>query len=422
MVEKQPEASTQIRVPNEFKPLIEDLTELTRDGQNPNRMTKSQREALWRSLDKFGWIMPIIVDSEGLIADGEQKLETCLNHEEYYGPVLRVSVDDKDRRLLRQVANKLKGQHNQKLDRDEYRRIVDAQGQGDLIRLLQLSEKELLKALENPEAPAEDGGPDLLDVDTDIELGDVYTLGAHRLMCGDAQNPTHLEALLNGEKADIILTDPPYGIDVVSRDESKSEGITFGKVGKDAPISFGKVDHETRIIKAKTYLKVEGDDKPFDPTHMIGLAKTLLLFGGNYYASKLPDSPGWMVWDKNDGREFEGLDYADAELIYTNVKRHTKIYRVLWKGMFKDAGEGVRIHPTQKPVKLIKLLLADFTKPGQRVLDPYAGSGSTLIACEVLERPCYLMEIVPQYCQYIINRWEAYTGQKAQKVTGEEGT
>jgi len=89
--------------------------------------------------------------------------------------------------------------------------------------------------------------------------------------------------------------------------------------------------------------------------------------------------------------------------------------------MLKDPDEGPRIHPTQKPVKLIKMLLADFTKPGHKVGDLYGGSGTTLIACEVLERPCYMMEIVPEYCQLIIDRWEAYTGETAEKITTLSG-
>jgi len=400
---KVPEAVTKISVPEEFKPLLEDLRGLVKDGDNPNKMTKSVREALWRSLKKFGWIKPIVVDDEGTLADGEQKLETCLSHDEFYGPVLRINVDDKDRRLLRQVANKLSGKHDKRKDLEEYKRIIESQGQGDLIKILQVTEKDLIKAMADPSLVEAEEGPDLLEVDTDIMLGDVYILGTHRLICGDATIPAHVEALMKGDKLDVFMSDPPYGINVVSRKE--------GKIGGDK--AFGKVGY-SNVVKAKAYVKIEGDDKPFDPTHLLELAPIQVLFGANYYSSKLPDSPGWMVWDKNAGREWEDT-FADAELIYTNSKKHTRVYRVLWKGMIKDPEEGARIHPTQKPVKLLKLLLADFSKPGDKVGDFYGGSGSQLIACEVLERPCYMMEIVPEYCQLIINRWEAYTGGEALK-------
>jgi len=282
---KQPDAETEIRVPEEYKPLIEDLRLLTKDGDNPNKMTKSLREGLWRSLQKFGWIYPILASKEGILGDGEQRIETCLSHEEYYGPVLRLDIEEVDRRLLRQITNKLKGSHDLELDKQEYIRIIQAGRRKDLISILQLREKDLINAIKKTDG---DDIPDLMDVDTDILLGDVHRLDSHRLMCGDASNPKHLEALLAGDKLDCILTDPPYGIDVVSRDE--------GKIGGDKP--FGKIDY-SNIVKAKTYVKIEGDDRPFDPSHLLGLAKTLVLFGANYYASKRPDSPGWMVWDKN---------------------------------------------------------------------------------------------------------------------------
>ena len=100
---KHPDTETQVEVPEPYKPLLEDLRLLTFDGDNPNRMTKRKREGLWQSLLKLGWVYPILVDEKGLTADGQQRIETCLAHEEYYAPVLRLGIDDKDRRLLRQI-------------------------------------------------------------------------------------------------------------------------------------------------------------------------------------------------------------------------------------------------------------------------------------------------------------------------------
>jgi hypothetical protein len=129
------EKKTTIRVPDAYKRLLEDIRLLTADQNNPNRTTVKQREQIWHSLQKYGWAYPIITNKDGMYADGEQRAEVCLEHGEFFAPVLRLPVSDVDRRMLRQILNKLRGKHNQELDEQEY------------IRILQQGEKEDLKAL-----------------------------------------------------------------------------------------------------------------------------------------------------------------------------------------------------------------------------------------------------------------------------------
>jgi hypothetical protein len=129
------ESKTTLRVPEAYVPLLEDIRLLTADQNNPNRTTVKQQEQIWRSLQKYGWAYPIITNKDGVFADGEQRAEVCKQHGEFYAPVLRLPVSDVDRRMLRQILNKLKGKHNKELDSAEY------------IRILQLGEKDDLKAL-----------------------------------------------------------------------------------------------------------------------------------------------------------------------------------------------------------------------------------------------------------------------------------
>jgi hypothetical protein len=129
------EKKTTIRIPEAYVPLLEDVRLLTADQNNPNRTSLKQQEQIWRSLQKYGWAYPIITNKEGVYADGEQRAEVCKQHGEFFVPVLRLPVSDVDRRLLRQILNKLKGKHNKELDSAEY------------IRILQQGEKEDLKAL-----------------------------------------------------------------------------------------------------------------------------------------------------------------------------------------------------------------------------------------------------------------------------------
>jgi ParB-like chromosome segregation protein Spo0J len=129
------EKQTTIKVPAAYIPLLEDIRLLQQDQNNPNVTTLRQREQIWRSLQKYGWAYPILTNKDGLLVDGEQRTEICKEHGEFYAPVLRLSINDVDRRMLRQILNKLKGKHNKELDAAEYLRIAE------------MGEKEDLKAL-----------------------------------------------------------------------------------------------------------------------------------------------------------------------------------------------------------------------------------------------------------------------------------
>ena len=129
------EKKTTIRVPEAYVPLLEDIRLLSADLQNPNCTTLKQQEQIWRSLQKYGWTYPILTNKDGVLLDGEQRTEICKQHGEFFAPVLRLPVSDVDRRMLRQILNKLKGKHNKELDGAEY------------VRILQQGEKEDLKAL-----------------------------------------------------------------------------------------------------------------------------------------------------------------------------------------------------------------------------------------------------------------------------------
>jgi site-specific DNA-methyltransferase (adenine-specific) len=392
-----------IHIPEPTRVPIDDVTV---DGQNPNIMSQRQHDSLANSITRFGFIVPIITNKDLLIADGEQRWRVAKSLGMTHVPVIRLDVKDVDRRLLRQVLNKLKGEHREDLDAQEFLKIVEAGERESLQRLIDLKDAELQRHLDlllEPK-PEDYPLPEIDKIETPIQRGDIYQLGSHRLMCGDATSKNDVEALMNGEHADMVFTDPPYGINVVSR----------ATIGGSKPATFGKIG-DANLTAATVYPKIIGDDEPFDPQHLLGLAPKLAIFGGNYFAHKLPPSAGWLVWDKEGGQEWRDT-FADCELIWTNRTKHAQIYRCTWKGMVKEGESGKRLHPTQKPIKLLSEIIQDFTTNPNIILDPYGGSGSTLIACEATGRRCHMMEIDPRYCQVIINRWEAYAGKEAQKV------
>lgn len=172
---------------------------------------------------------------------------------------------------------------------------------------------------------------------------------------------------------DALISDPPYG-------EEYSPRQNTGK-------AWGLKTFTGNIV-------VPGDDIPFDPTPFLNYP-VVVLFGGNHYANKLPPSPGWIIWDKRDG--LTSNDFADCELIWTNQNRVARLFRHRWSGALRDSEKGIpRVHPTQKPIVLMEWIINNYTQPGDTILDPFSGSGTTGIAAYLTERNCILIEKDPK--------------------------
>lgn len=237
---------------------------------------------------------------------------------------------------------------------------------------------------EEEEEIVEDEVPE--DVETVCKRGDVWILGEHRLMCGDSTNAEDVEKLMNGKKADMVFTDPPYGMNAVSK-----SGVLSKRYKNDI---MNDNDNKVAINSFKLIQELYGN-------------AFQVWWGANYYTECLPNSECWIVWDKNNGES----DQTDCELAYTNFRSVVR--------QFTMASEKInRVHPTQKPVKLFSDIIKKFDQKNEVsiVLDVFGGSGSTLIACEQLKRKCYTMELDEHYCDVIIARWEKLTGNKAKKL------
>lgn len=236
--------------------------------------------------------------------------------------------------------------------------------------------------------------------------GDLWLLGPHRLLCGDATNPEHLDRLTDGVVPGLVYTDPPYGISVVNR---------HGKIGDKTGYGFG--GSMGSRVPTTAFRPVAGDGT----TDAARDAFTLLTatypearhvwWGGNYYAAAagLPDSRCWLVWDKANGDN----DFADAELAWTNHGGSVRLLTHMRNGMLRATERGKRVHPTQKPVALAEWAFdAVKADPDAVVLDVFAGSGSTLIAAHQTGRPALLAELEPAYCDVILRRYQEHTGTK----------
>lgn len=239
------------------------------------------------------------------------------------------------------------------------------------------------------------------DIKCDVILGDLIEIGEHRLLCGDSTDSEQVAKLMNGEKADMVFTDPPYGINAVSK---------------------------SGVLKEYYEIDILGDSNINTACDSFSLIYSLfpdashIWWGANYYSfdAKLPNSKCWITWDKQEKNNH--IDQADCELAWTNINSPARIFHHLWAGFRRDSEIGEkRVHPTQKPIKLISEILLHFKKvKSNLILDLFLGSGSTMVAAQQLKRKCYGMELDPKYCQVIIDRMFKLDPSLKIKINGKE--
>ena len=193
-----------------------------------------------------------------------------------------------------------------------------------------------------------------------------------------------------GIVVDALLTDPPYGIS-----EGRRKNVT-----------------RSMLAESRDYGDLDWDDTTADEgvAMAVSLAKYSIVFGGNYY--NLPPSPCWLVWDKMNGE----THFADCELAWTNLKRAARLKQHRWHGMIREGNEK-RFHPTQKPLEVVRWALRQLPPITGQVLDPFAGSGTTGIACMLDGRDVVMIEKNPEYCEIIRDRVRRCDGRQPGTLT-----
>mgnify|MGYP001462585327 FL=1 len=215
-----------------------------------------------------------------------------------------------------------------------------------------------------------------------------------QIYCGDC---LELMKELPDKSIDLVLTDPPYGIQVARR----------GSISTTSRVGFGggRFGRKNRV-SPKKHVPPTWDNSPPSPEYfaeIFRVSKNQIIFGGNYFG--LPPSPCWIVWDKDNGTN----DFADCELAWTSFKTSIRKFKYRWNGMLQEdmKHKEKRYHPTQKPVKLFMQILQKYSSPGDLVLDPFLGSGTTAIACRKLNMHYIGIEREPEYIEIARKRLAA---------------
>lgn len=363
---------------------VEQLTlkELTPYARNP-RLNDEAVNGVAASIKEFGFLRPIVIDADNVIVAGHTRLKAAQKLKLETVPCVRAKdLTDAQIKAYRLLDNKL---------------AERASWEAELLRL-ELAELPDVDWT-NFEAEWEEDippiEPDLSDdkvpevqKEAISKLGDVWLCGEHRVMCGDSEDVRGFDELLtNVGSLVLLLTDPPYGI---GRDKG-FEG--FGGFGPP--------------IKRRQYQDKWDTERPSKRTFdlLLSKANVAMIFGGNFFADILPAGTHWIVWDKLNTMP----TFGDCELIWTNCKRQS-VSKITFEYNGLIGKEKERHHPTQKPVALLAQIIEEYATSDSLILDPFLGSGTTLIAAHRLNRICYGMEIEPLYVDVVLRRFYKETG------------
>ena len=388
------------------------LTDIIPAPYNPRQINQTEYNKLTQSINEFGFVDPIIINlKNNHIIGGHQRYDVLLNNHiqnntqypelnlirlgdiGWIFPDTDLKIKNNDyEKALNIALNKIQGEWDTSKLETLFNELNLNDFNLDLTGFDNLDFEELDINIETlplePENTLEEDDYNIEDkIEVTVKQGDYYQLGRHRLLCGDSTIKKDIKKLIDGNTIDMIFTDPPYGMNAVSKSGVLSE------------------KYKTDILN---------DDSTDVAINSFKLARQLypniahIWFGANYYCTSAMANECWIIWDKNNGAS----DQTDCELAYTNFRSAAR--------MFTMASEKQgRVHPTQKPIRLYEAIFTKFQNKGtfNRILDLFGGGGSTLIYCEQTGRQCFMMELDPYYCQIIINRYEEYTGNKAVKIS-----
>lgn len=365
--------------------------------KNAKKHPKKQVEQVAASIKEFGFNQPIVVDKEGVIIVGHGRYEAAKALKLATVPVLEVDLTPEQANAYRLADNKLN-----ESEWDMTLVIEELKGLSEPMLELTGFDKDLIL-----EADEQDDEVPELPEEPVSKLGDLYQLGEHRVLCGDSTSLEDVERLMDGKKADMVFTDPPYNVDYEGKTKDKL------KIDNDK-LSTSDFD----LFLNDTFVNLHNLLAEGSPIYV-----TCPLEDGSFHKAFLNSGlklQSILVWVKNTmvmGRK--DYHYKHEPILY-GWKEGSAHF---WKGgrdkvSVIECNKPARSssHPTTKPIELITELMGNSIRDEGIVADLFLGSGSTLIAAQKTGRICYGMELDPKYVDVIVKRWEDYTGEKAVKL------
>ena len=403
-----------------------DINELISPEYNPRQITDDEMEKLKNSINEFGYVAPLIVNKHNNhIVGGNQRYEALKSLG--YTDVDVIFVDEPDlnrEKALNVALNKISGDW----DTLKLKEILIELNENDFnldltgfeeIELTDLN-IELDNNKENKTEITEDNYEPEDDIEVTVSLGDIYQLGNHRLMCGDSTKIDDVEKLMNGKKADMVFTDPPYNVAYTGGMKKENGKL---KSNNKNMIKNDKMDEDTFYnFLYDVYINLKLNTKEKSAIYVFYAHSMTRQFISSFQDAGLKQR-SIIIWHKTSGGFGDFMaQYMNAyePCIYGSNGETVNWYgpnneKTVWN---MDKEKKCDLHPTMKPLELVGRAIKNSSKENDIVLDLFGGSGSTLISCEQLNRNCYMMELDPYYVQVIINRWETFTGEKAEKIGG----
>ena len=382
---------------------IEKLVPYARNARTHSDEKISQLAA---SIKEWGWTTPVLVDETGSIIAGHGRTLAAQRLQMTEVPVMVAkgwSEAKKRAYVLADNTLALNAGWDNEMLALELGEIGDLGFDLDLTGFTAEEIAALMPEQIEPGLTDEDAVPEVPEQPVTV-LGDVWVLGKHRLMCGDSTSIDAVDKLMDGQKADMVFTDPPYGMHLDADYSDMSSKFKGSKGGNK-------------------YANVIGDHNDFSPDLIqtvfanFEYCKEIFLWGADYYSDLLPNrnDGSWIVWDKRGDDSADKMFGSTFELCWSRNRHKRDMARVKWAGIFgmEKEHDKKRVHPTQKPSALIEWFFDKWGSKGDTVADLYGGSGSTLIAAEKTSRQARLMELDPKYVDVIIKRWQDFTGKIA---------
>jgi DNA modification methylase len=372
-------------IPIQPKPIRLDNMNINEIKPNPNnpRIIKDDKfKKLVKSIQDFPQMLelrPIVIDENNIVLGGNMRLKACIEAGLTDVPVKQAKdLTEEQKKEFIVKDNVGYGEW----DWDDLANNWDEQLLTEWGLDIPNFDATVLEAEEDDFA-VPDGGSE-----TDIVLGDLFEIGEHRLLCGDSTDSDQVAKLMNGQKADMVYTDPPYGMNL-DTDYSKLKGT-----------------EKSPNAKGYKWDKVIGDDKEFDFLTCYALfeyVKEQFWWGADYYFNQLPIGGGLFVWQKRDKADSEMIG-NDFEICWSKQRHKKATFWKRWVGFDSIEKGEKRVHPTQKPIDLASWFIKDWSLENNIIIDLFLGSGTAMVASHQLKRKCYGMELDPKYCQVIVDR------------------